>query len=338
VITIEFKTGGAELAKVLHYYGVDDTSQGSIYKIVCPFHGDRNPSLIVNLEDGDFYCFGCGAAGNAVDFVKMSEEEPLNDLQLYIKYYKILKSKKVSHINIATIKKDVSKESNQYYDEAHDDYFGLRTVNWLKEKSPERKYMNKRGFTSKTLNQCKAKITYDKNYPIMFPMFDNGKFKGWDCRTTNKLVEKRRKYLYNKGFSRRNTLVGNYKCKTVVLVEGYMDLLKMQQNGLKHVAAVLGWKVTPEQITKLKEAGVEIIISALDNDKCGVDGSNYLTKFFKVIRFQYPTGVKDPGDLNKEAFDEAFEETKKLYKRSDFYHGISRRNETRSPKIRSKQR
>ena len=114
--------------------------------------------------------------------------------------------------------------------------------------------MAKRGFSWKILNQCRAKVTYNANYPIVFPMFDNGEFKGWVCRTTNKLVEQKRKYLYNEGFSRATTLVGNYKGKKrVVVVEGYMDRLKVRSFGEERVIAILGWKMTNEQITSSKD-------------------------------------------------------------------------------------
>jgi DNA primase len=325
VIAIEFHVGGLELAKVTHYYGVDDESQGDMYKIICPFHGDNNPSLQINLQDGTFYCYGCGVSGNAVDFVRLAESKKLDDLHVYMRYFRILHSNKVKRITPKNyVVKRSQKDKEVLLAEAHDDYFGLKTRDWHKVKSPEKDYMVKRGFTADSLNLCKAKITYDANYPIMFPMFDNGVFKGWDCRTTTKRIEKKRKYLYNKGFSRRDTLVGDYKSKTVVLVEGYMDWLIMRQNGLYHVAALLGWKITAEQITKLKAEGVEVVISALDNDTCGKRGTDYLANFFNVIRFQFPDGVKDPGDLNKVAFDKAYKKTKILFKRREFYHGISR--------------
>lgn len=76
--------------------------------------------------------------------------------------------------------------------------------------------------------------------------------------------------MYNEGFSRATTLCGTYtKGKVVVICEGYMDMLKFKQFGLKNVVAILGWKITAEQIAKLKKAGITHVISALDNDECG---------------------------------------------------------------------
>lgn len=45
--------------------------KGSSYQGLCPFHGEKTPSFSVNDEKGFFHCFGCGAHGNAIDFVKL---------------------------------------------------------------------------------------------------------------------------------------------------------------------------------------------------------------------------------------------------------------------------
>ena len=306
MVPIEFKPNGNDLAKVLHFYGL--LSGEGVFKIVCPFHEDINPSCLINVNDGNFYCFGCGAGGNAFDFVKLANKK-LDDLQALIAYFKILKSKEVRGIKISKKALAKPKTDLQLMVEAEDYYFNLKTINWVKEDCFERKYMAERGFSPHSLNKCKAKLTYNDSYPIIFPMFDMGAFKGWVCRTTNKRIEKKRKYLYNKGFSRKDTLVGRYDAKTVVLVEGYMDWLKMKQFGVKKVAAILGWKITEAQILKLKEQGVERIISALDDDKCGKLGTKHLEKFFKVRRFKFPKGASDPGDMTAEQFAEAKNKT-----------------------------
>lgn len=274
--------------------------------------------MIANLEEDNYYCFGCNVSGDAADFVKHIEKDynNLNDLQAYIKYNKILKSDKVSDIKLRTNigSKDRSESSEEDYNIAYDYYFGLRTVDWKVPNELERNpliYMEKRGFTKEALNKAKAKYTFNDNYELVFPMFDNDEFKGWVCRTTDKQIEKKRKYLYNKGFSRATTLVGNYGSKNyVILVEGYMDRLKLIQLGVSNVVAILGWKITQEQIEKLKSKGVTTIISALDNDKKGREGTKYLEKYFKVIKFKYLKGIKDPGDMTKESFKKMWNKTK----------------------------
>lgn len=313
-----FKCEGEELAKVLYYYGlIYDTSQ-SEYKIVCPFHEDVNPSMICNLEDGSYYCFGCGESGDAFSFVRKMNEGKLNDLQSCKEYFKILKSKSTNSIDFSKRIKKAKKADRQLYDEAYDYYHGLSKVDWFNDTSEEvietRKYMKQRGFTRKTLNNFGAKVTFNNSYPIIFPMIDNGKFKGWVCRTDKPTIEKKRKYLYNSGFSRATTLVGEYRnYETVFIVEGYMDRLKFVQFGINNVVAILGWKMSNEQIKKLKEQGIEHVISALDNDECGKKGTEFLKRHFIVTRFVYKKTVKDVGEMNKATFDECLKRTKKKY-------------------------
>lgn len=314
----KFHCGGKELAKVLYYYGFVSNKGNIEQKIPCPFHNDIRPSMSIDLQTGKFFCFGCQEVGDAFQFVKRMNPKD-NDLQSGLKYFKILKSKKVNRVDISGRMKP-KKEDQQAYEEACDYYYGLSKINWLDKQANDevveiRAYMRKRGFKPKTLNMVGAKVTYNWSYPIIFPMLDNGQFKGWVCRTDKKQVEEKRKYLYNEGFARRNTLVGTYGNKDyVIVVEGYMDRLKMLQNlsslGIEEdVVAILGWKASNEQIQKLREKGIVHIISALDNDECGRKGTEYLKTKFSVTRFCYMKGIKDPGDMNSEQFSRMYERT-----------------------------
>lgn len=300
-----------ELSRVLDYYSLFEDMPS--YKIVCPFHDDINPSMIVNLEKNNFYCFGCQASGDAFKFVKLMNKT-LDDLQAYKKYFYILKSRKKVKLRTKFVIKHI--DNKQATIEAQDYYNGLSQTKWKTDDSEVKKYLIKRGFTAESLILAKAKVnSVSFSYPVIFPMYDNGEFKGWVSRTTNLEIEKKRKYLYNTGFSRRSTLVGNYNASTVVIVEGYMDWLKLRQFGLKNVAALLGWKATSNQVQKLKDAGVKTIVSALDNDTCGKNGTKYLQTIFDVVEFKYTAGVKDPGDLNIETFRRCYEMTKQEMKK-----------------------
>lgn len=305
--------GGKELAKVLIYYQLIPEVSSYHFSIRCPFHDDRNPSMSVDLETGKFFCFGCEAIGDAFDFVRRAEPE-LTELQACIHLSKILKSKEFANMSFKVSKKR-QRNNKQLAIEAKDYYYGLSKTDWKNVDSEEEwilEYMENRGFNAQTLNRCGAKINYNKVYPIIFPMLDNGKFKGWVCRTTNKRVEKNlAKYLYNDGFHKRTTVVGDYEGKKIIAVtEGYMDRLKMVQYGVNDVVALLGWHISDEQINKLKESGVELVISALDNDECGEKGTELLKKYFPVVRFQYPNGVKDPGEMDRKTFLKCYNETK----------------------------
>jgi DNA primase len=311
----QFKPDGNDLKRVMYHYGLDSED-----KIVCPFHDDHRPSCHINYDEGVFHCFACEASGDAFDFVNLANPK-LDGLSTLILYYAILNSKKVKKLKLSKarsskIKTEKENDKQLDYEIASDYYYGLKSINWKRERSTYKKYMLKRGFKSSTLNLAKAKLTYTNNaYPIIFPLMDMDTFKGTVCRTTDKRVEQKRKYLYSKGFSRVDTLAGRYDNEVVVLVEGYMDYLKMRQFGLTHVAAILGWKITSKQIDKLRARGVKTIISALDMDKPGRKGTEYLKNFFDVVEFQFPKGVKDPGDLNEQQFEIAHRKTKQIYRK-----------------------
>ena len=57
----------SQFINVLKYYNL--YKEEPIYKVVCPFHGDKNPSMQINLGKEFFYCYGCGAHGGAAELV-----------------------------------------------------------------------------------------------------------------------------------------------------------------------------------------------------------------------------------------------------------------------------
>lgn len=300
-----------ELYKILWYYGLlPEYGQ----KIICPFHEDENPSLLVNFEKGTWYCFGCQKSGYAKDFVKYMNPG-MNDLSAYREMLRIVKSETQNcHVNKRIIRRKRTS-TRESYDISYDYYHGLSKVDWCGdydsiEFTDVKRYMINRGFSAKVLTKVGAKLTYNISYPIIFPMLDNGKYKGYVCRTNLPAIEKKRKYLYNDGFSRSETLVGNYGMSDYVfVVEGYMDRLKFIQFGEENVVAILGWKMSREQEEKLKKAGVKWVISALDNDESGRKGTKYLKTIFPTVRFCYLKGIKDPGEMTEDNFYKMYKKT-----------------------------
>lgn len=298
------KYNGKDLAKVLIYYGLIQGVEQTEFNIVCPFHDDVNPSMRITLDDGSFYCFGCNLSGNAYDFVRYANPE-LNELQTCVLLEQILNSEDVKQISVR-FKKKRKKNNKQALIEAHDYFYGLRSVDWnrveTKEQNETLSYMKQRGFNARALNVCDCRINYNIAYPFVFPILDNGEFKGWVGRTTNKYTAKKRKYLYNDGFRKRETLCGNYSKDSVVfLCEGFMDYLSIRTRGkVKNVCALLGWHLSDGQLELLQKQNIKIVVSALDNDECGEKGTKLLERYFKVIRFPYPEGKKDCGEMSEE--------------------------------------
>lgn len=283
--------------KVLEHYNLWEGK--TKYKVVCPFHADVNASLLIDVNECRWFCFGCQKGGGALELIQMFNHNLTLIEQWQLLYRFTMNKSGPNNVTLhnSKTKQQRSREQKKLLVRAEDYYYNLRKVDWLVEDSVEKHYLLCRGFNPESLNKAGAKLTYNDSYPIIFPMRDMGEFKGWVCRTTNPEIEQKRKYLYNKGFSRRNTVVGRYDSHRVVVVEGYMDYLKAKQLGIKYVCAILGWKATQEQIAKLKKQGVTTIISALDNDECGKKGTAFLKQSFEVVPFQYPRGIKDMGDM-----------------------------------------
>jgi len=274
----------------------------SSYKVICPFHGDKNPSMLINLDEANFYCFGCGAHGSSYELIK----------QFYPSYnqFEIVRCAKriVGHREQKKERNIIQVAEKKLNMAAVRDYFfNLPEVNWYKVDDPVKEYMKKRGFKMSTLNMAGARINATDSYKIVFPILDNGVFRGYVGRTTVKEIEEQRKYIYNTGFRRSKTLAGVYSGSSVLVVEGFLDMLKARQNGVKSVVAVLGWKMSDKQREKLLHRGIRNVICGLDNDKAGEKGYAYLKTLneFNVVRLHYPKDIKDFGDVDKKVFNAA---------------------------------
>lgn len=313
---------GKDLARVLIYYGLAYNIEQAEFNIICPFHDDINPSMRITLNDGTFYCFGCGASGNAYDFVRLANPE-LNELQCCILLEQIINSKEVKQINVK-FKKKRKKNNKQALIEAHDYFYGLKHIDWNKAETKEQietlDYMKKRGFNARALNIADCRTSYNVAYPFIFPILDNGTFKGWVGRTTNRHTAQKRKYLYNDGFRKRETLCGTYEQNSVVfLCEGFMDYLSIKTRGhVKNVCALLGWHLSDGQLEKLKTQNITTVVSALDNDKCGEKGTELLKRYFKVVRFPYPEDKKDCGEMSEEEIKMAIRAIKRRIKAHEY--------------------
>lgn len=78
------------IAALKHYNIYQEDDQ---YKIICPFHGDKNPSLQINKQTGFFYCYGCGLSGDAFELVK-NYEPNLSPIEIYKKLHSFVKEGK----------------------------------------------------------------------------------------------------------------------------------------------------------------------------------------------------------------------------------------------------
>lgn len=303
-------------AKVLAYYGlIGDNIQNKV-KVICPFHEDIKPSLLVDVVNDTFYCFGCNKRGTVTDFVRQVEKcSELQALLLISRISKDKKSDKQITVNIQTpmTNREAIKEAKLYF-------YTLPKTDW--NKVSDDNYLLRRGFSREVLHKLDVRENYNHIYGVVAPMKDMGRFKGYVCRATISEFNGRevdRKYLYNKGFTRHNTLVGNYNKQWPVITEGFLDYARLVQFGVNNSAAILGWKITPAQISKLQKYGITKVISALDNTPSGEEGTKELSEYFDVVRFVFPSHRKDIGDMKEYEFNVAWRQTLERIKRREYY-------------------
>jgi len=278
------------IRKILKYYGLEVDEQG---RILCPFHSESRPSMCIDLDEGMFHCFGCGAKGDIIDLV--AQIDRVNKLEALRKIAKIANGEKTLRALVR------NKPKRNRMQEAYERFKKLDKPDW----NFSNYLVNKRKLSPVLLKMFDVRLNLKSIYKFVIPLKENGKFKGYIARGEGNKAE--RKYVYNWGFRRRSTLVGNYKNGIIFVVEGILDYLKAIQFGVTNVVCLLGWKASNEQIRKLKMK-TNILISALDNDERGDEGNEYLKNFFRIIRFRYPKDIKDICAMKRSIFEKIYKE------------------------------
>ena len=193
----------------------------------------------------------------------------------------------------------------------------------LKSWDSLKNYLLSRGYTNEELSEC-GLITYkkenNKSYDkfrnrVMFPIFDyRGNVIGFGGRvlddsepkylnSPDTLIFNKRFNLYGLNFSRKEIID-----KTIILVEGYMDLISLYQYGIKNVVATLGTALTDQQGMLIKRYADSAIIS-YDSDDAGIKATlraiDILTKLDINVKILNLKDCKDPDEfIRKYGLDE----------------------------------
>lgn len=280
------------------------TPAGKNFIGVCPFHDDSHPSMSVSREKKIYKCFSCGATGTIFKFVmdyenitfpeavkKIADIAGINvDIgtvvskptknPLYAVYDLSLKF----YTNI--INTAAGKEAKKYLSERgindniiKEFQIGLSLASrdslWkILEKQFEMNLILKSGLVGKSDYNC-----YDLFYQrIMFPLYNlEGQVVAYSGRIYNK--EDNSKYFNTREteiFKKGELLYNYHRAKqfarnagTVIVVEGFMDVIRMYSIGVKNVVATMGTAVTPIQANIIKKMAKEVIL-CFDGDKAGV--------------------------------------------------------------------
>lgn len=336
------------------------SSKGKNFVALCPFHNDHSPSLIISPEKQIFNCFTCRTGGNVFSFVMKyenvsfaeavsivakkvgfnlkndvfvkSENKYSKDYEIYeyaMKYYlnninTTDGSKAREYLLKRGINETIIKEFKLGYSGSSKDTFYKLATN----KGWDIETLNKLGL----INKVNENVYDTFINRIVIPIENlKGEVVGFTGRIFNG-EDNTAKYLNTKETEifKKSSLLFNYHNaknyirdrKSVIVVEGNMDAIKMSAKGFKNVVALMGVALSNEQIDILKRLKVPVILM-LDNDNAGEEatiknGESLINSGVdtKVVRL---SGAKDPDEyLEKFGIDAMQNNIDKAIKYIDF--------------------
>lgn len=281
---------------------------GSNMNGLCPFHSERTPSFTVFTKTNSFYCFGCGAGGDAITFVMKAENlDYPSAVELLASRAGIsipqdpkdmqnmgMSRKRVYEMNLAAAKffreqlfdKNTGAQALSYF--VNDRKLSLATIKHFglgyAPNAPWAltNYMTSLGFTDQELvdgflcgrSQRTGKLyDYFRNR-VIFPIIDvAGNIVGFGGRVMD---DSKPKYLNTSdtpGFKKSKNLFAlnfakNHCAEQMILCEGYMDVIALHAAGFENAVATLGTALTQEQARMMTKYTKKVIL-LYDSDDAG---------------------------------------------------------------------
>lgn len=333
---------------------VDLKRSGSSFKGLCPFHNEKTPSFTVDDKKQLFHCFGCGAGGDVVSFIMQKEglsyPESLEFLAhkagISIDY---TEDPQVNNKNkeLYDINKDimmffyknllVDRKAQQYLKQrglsskvVNTFMLGYAKDSWddlyayIKTKN-----FNEEDIESLGLIKKSSKGNYYDKYRdrIIFPIINHfGKVIGFGGRAVSGQMPKYLNSPESSVFKKRYNLYAlnvykRQKRKELILVEGYMDVIALNNHGLDIAVASLGTALTLDQAKLMKRYSDDIYI-CYDQDAAGIKATEKAIEIFHQIDVN-PSIIdldpgNDPDDFIRANGKDAFED--KIKNASDSYN------------------
>lgn len=277
-------------------------ARGKNFFGVCPFHDDSNPSMCVSREKQIYTCFSCHATGNVYTFLMNYEHI---DFREALRYLGEKVGVNVSSVNVA---KKTTKFDKLYeaYNFAVKYYQNNLSAAVGKE---ARSYLSKRGINEEAIKEFEiglslesrddlTKLLESKKYElstlnriglssddhdiyndrIMFPLYDVfGQAVGFSGRIykdvdQNKYLNTKETDIFKKGEMLYHYHIAREECrlkKSVIVMEGFMDVIRASIVGVKNTVALMGTALTNNQFNLIKRLSNNIIL-CLDGDDPGV--------------------------------------------------------------------
>lgn len=317
----------ANIVDIIRDY-VPLTQRGKNYFGICPFHDDHNPSMSVSPEKGVYKCFVCGNAGNVFNFVMEYDKVSFYEA-VKIVADKIGVSIDISTSKKENTKKsplyDIYNIAYKFYQNNLNTVYGKDAKKYLLNRKIDEDVIKNFNIglslsDSELCNALKAKGFKDDDIVssgvavqnenniydiyknrIMFPLYDlEGNVVGFSGRIYNQKSES--KYINTKETEifKKGELLYNYhiakkearKEKNIIVVEGFMDVIRLSTIGIVNVVATMGTAVTKYQLNLIQKLAPSITLM-FDGDKAGEKATNAFIELangndsnIKVVRLE----------------------------------------------------
>ena len=323
---------------------------GKEYKGCCPFHGEKTPSFTVVPDKNFFHCFGCGEHGNALGFLMKHDNlgfvDAIEDLAERVgvevpREQTPGQRPPPADALFATLENAASFYRSELMNTARGkDYFKSRSLTgetaaafalgyapdaWdsvlrlLGGSEAERARLLQVGLIIERDNRSGH---YDRfRDRVMFPIRDaRGRTIGFGGRVLDKGEPKYMNSPETELFHKGRELYGLYEARQasrtltrLLIVEGYMDVVRLHQAGITYAVATLGTATTPEHLARVFRICNEVTF-CFDGDRAGraaawkgLENSLSLVREGRQIRFLFLPEGHDPDTLVGEEGREAFE-------------------------------
>lgn len=279
---------------------------GSSYMCRCPFHSEKSPSCSFSPDKQLFHCFGCGAGGDVVTFIRRIENLDFMDAVRFLAQRAGMSMPEDNGNRDNSEKRrrmyEMQREAGKFFHQKLFSPEGEVGLSYLRRRGLSdhtikkfglgyaaddyhelHYYLKNKGFSeydmvdASLLANNNNKV-YDKfRSRVMFPIFDTrGNVAAFGGRTLSE-DKKVPKYLNSAEtmiFSKSNMLFAlniakNSKADFFILCEGYMDVISMHQAGFDSAVASLGTALTAQQCNIISRLGKKEVILSYDSDEPG---------------------------------------------------------------------
>ena len=304
---------------------------GANFVGVCPFHDDSHPSMSVSSKLGIFHCFSCKAGGNAIKFIQDYEKisfpeavEKLAGMYNFALQYTGVKVQERSE------EKKVLEILNAYYQSCL--YQNPAAVKYLHKRGLSDQSIRKFGLGYAGASAQTIRVLQNEEIPpqdalnagavkqnerglyasfierITFPIYNHAsKLVGFGGRTISdnpaKYVNSPQCALFDKSkifyafdLAKKSAIAK----KTLIITEGYMDVIMLHQAGIDNAVAVLGTALTPAHLPLIKRAELNVVLS-FDGDAAGVNAAMKSARLLCLNKIDSSVAIigggADPADM-----------------------------------------